>query len=151
MAQTTGPDSLDFLLAQVSRLHHTRAHALLEALGLYRGQPPVLHALWDQDGLTHAELAERLRVTPATMTRMIQRMDKTGFVTRKPDAQDQRVSRAYLTKSGRAIRDKVQQVWQTMEQETFAGLTSSERATLRQYLTTMRDNLLQANGGKSPF
>ena len=45
--------------ARICKLHHTRAHALLEELGLYRGQPPMLRALWEQEGLTHGELAER--------------------------------------------------------------------------------------------
>jgi len=148
MPHAARSESLDFLLAQVARLHHARAHALLEAIGLYRGQPPVLHALWEQEGRTHTELAERLHVRPATMTRMLQRMEKAGFITREPDAEDQRVSRVYLTKAGRAIRAKVQAVWQTMEEESFAGFTRQERATLRQLLLKIRENLIRAGGGK---
>jgi DNA-binding MarR family transcriptional regulator len=132
---------MDYLLAQVCLLHHARAHALLEAIGLYRGQPPVLRALWEQEGLTHTALAERLHVTPATITKMLQRMEKAGFVVRKPDAGDQRISRVYLTEAGRAIRSQVQAVWQTMEQETFAGFTQEECILLRRFLLQMRENL----------
>ena len=85
-------ESPGFLLAQVCRLHHTRAQAMLEALGLYRGQPPVLHFLHEEDGLTHSALAVRLNVTPATVTKMLQRMENAGWVIRRPDAVDQRVS-----------------------------------------------------------
>jgi predicted transcriptional regulator len=67
------PNTLDFLLAEVCHQHHFRTNTLLEAIGLYRGQPPVLFALWDQEGLTHSELAERLQNTPATITKMLQR------------------------------------------------------------------------------
>ena len=74
--------SLGLALANICRLHHARIHILLESVGLYRGQPPLLFALWHQDGQTHSELAERLHVTPATITRMIQRMEKTGFLER---------------------------------------------------------------------
>ncbi|MBE0697355.1 MAG: MarR family transcriptional regulator, partial [Anaerolineaceae bacterium] len=74
------PDSLDYLLANICHLHHTRAHQRLEGLGLYRGQPPVLRALWLQEGLTQTELAEKMKITPATMTKMLQRMEKTGFI-----------------------------------------------------------------------
>lgn len=140
------PESLDFLLAQVCHLHYTRAHALLEAIGLYRGQPPVLRALWEQEGQTHSELARRLRVTPATVTRMIQRMEKAGFVVRREDPDDQRVSRVYLTEAGRAVRADVQAVLQTVDDETFAGFASEERDQLRQYLTRIRANLLHASG-----
>jgi MarR family transcriptional regulator, organic hydroperoxide resistance regulator len=145
------PQKLDFLLAQVSRLHHHRAHELFEELGLYRGQPPVLFALWEQDGLTHGELADKLEITPATVTRMIQRMEKTGFVQRKPDDSDQRVSRVYLTEAGRLIRAKLQSVWDRMEVENFAGFNDEERVVLRSFLQRLRENLLQAVEGKIPL
>ncbi len=151
MSHPPGSEPLDLLLGQVSRLHFTRAHTLLETLGLYRGQPPVLWALWEQEGLTHTELAERLHVTPATMTKMLQRMEKAGFLVRRPDPEDQRVSRVYLTKAGRAIQTKVQSVWRTMETETFAGLSAQERETLRGFLLRIRENLMQATGEDTPF
>ena len=68
MKSLSAPDTLDHLVAQVSRLHHQRAHELFTALGLYRGQPPVLHALWERDGQTGAELGERLLLDSATMS-----------------------------------------------------------------------------------
>ena len=87
------PDTIDFLFVNVCHLHHIRVHQLLEALGLYQGQPMVLQALWEQEGLTQTGLAERINVTPATMTKMLQRMEKTGFIRAEPDPDDQRVSR----------------------------------------------------------
>ena len=151
MPQPAERESLDLLLAQVSHLHYSRAHALLEAIGLYRGQPPVLRALWEHDGLTQTQLAQRLHVTPATMTKMLQRMEKAGFLTRRPDEHDRRVSRVRLTRAGRAIRARVQAVWQAMEQETFAGLTPAERRALRRSLLTLRRNLMDATGDTLPF
>ncbi|HPH97550.1 MAG TPA: MarR family transcriptional regulator [Anaerolineaceae bacterium] len=142
-SQHPEPQTLDFLLAQVSRLHHHRAHELLDGLGLYRGQPPVLFALQERDGLTHGELAARLGVTPATITRMIQRMEKTGFVLRQPDDSDQRISRVFLTEAGRAVFTELQMVWSTMEAESFAGFNDEERIVLRAYLQRIRENLIR--------
>ena len=139
-------DSLDRLLAQVCHLHYHRAHQLLETLGLYRGQPPVLFALWEQEGLTHTELAERLRNTPSTISKMLQRMERAGFIVRQPDTEDQRVSRVYLTEAGRAIRSDVEAVFRTTEAETFAGFTLEERVLLRRFLLQLRDNLRRALG-----
>jgi len=135
------PQTLDGLLAQVARLHHHRAHESLDLLGLYRGQPPVLFALWNQDGLTHCELAEKLEITPATVTRMIQRMEKTGFVQRKPDAGDQRISRVYLTETGRAVHAELQSIRDRMEVDNFAGFSDEERVILRSFLLRIRKNL----------
>lgn len=143
--------SLDFLLAQICKLHYARVHTLLEELGLYRGQPPVLFALWEQEGATHGELAARLHVKPATITKMIKRMEKAGFVERRSDPQDQRVSRVYLTDAGRSIREQVEQVWRTLEEETFEGLSAEERDLLHRSFLQMRENLMRVVGGKPPF
>ncbi len=140
------PETIDFLLAQVSHLHHTRADQLLEALGLYRGQPMVLRVLWEQEGRTHTELAERLQITPATVTKMVQRMEKQGFLRRKPDPNDQRVSRVYLTDAGRAVQNRVEEVFQTLEAETFANLTLEEKLLLRRLFIQIRENLIQVTG-----
>ncbi len=142
--------SIDFLLAQVCRLHRARAHTLLEQLGLYHGQPPLLFALWEQEGLSHTELAERLHIQPATVTKMVQRMEKAGFVERRPDPADQRVSRVHLTEAGHAIRAQVQGVWLRLEDETFAGIAPAERAVLRGFLMQMRENLLRLAGDERP-
>ena len=145
------PESVDYLLAQICRLHHSRAHTLLEEIGLYRGQPHVLRVLWEEEGCTHSELAARLHVQPATITRMIQRMERAGFVERRSDPEDQRVSRVYLTEAGRAVQEDVQQIWHTLEEETFAGLSPGERVLLRRFFVQLRENLMRVTGGKHPF
>jgi DNA-binding MarR family transcriptional regulator len=146
--KTIEPKSLDHLLAQVCRLHHARAYELFDAIGLYRGQPPVLEALWEQDGLTHSELAARLHVRPATITRMIQRMEHAGLLISKSDPDDLRVSRVYLTDAGRDIRSAVAQAFKTSEADTFAGFALEERVLLRRFLLQVRDNLIGVVGEK---
>lgn len=139
-------ETMDFILANICHLHHTRAHQLFEAVGLYRGQPPVLMALWEQEGLTQTGLSERLRITPATVTKMLQRMERTGFIQRQPDPVDQRISRVYLTEAGRAVQSQVEAMWKTMQAETFGGLSADEQVLLRGYLLRIRENLQVATG-----
>jgi len=128
-------EAIGFLLVQICKLHRARAHALLEELGLYQGQPPVLFALWEQEGLTHGELAARLNIQPATMTKMIQRMERAGFIERRADSADERVSRVYLTEAGRAIQTQVKQAWRRLE-VPFSEQTQSPQRFL--YFTTLR-------------
>jgi DNA-binding MarR family transcriptional regulator len=122
-------------------LKHARIHTLLEGLGLYRGQPSVLQALWEQEGLMHTDLARRLQVQPATITKMLQRMERAGFVERRPDPNDQRISRVYLTTAGHAVRADVQQVWRQLEEEAFAGFAPEEQALVRGIFLRICDNL----------
>jgi DNA-binding MarR family transcriptional regulator len=131
MQDSNENETLDFLLAQVSHLHDSRVHQLLEKLGLYRGQPPVLFTLWEKEGVTQTELAIKLRNSPATITKMLQRMEKTGFIVRRPDDVDQRVSRVYLTDAGRSVKADLEEVWATMDRDTFQGFPLEERVSLR--------------------
>jgi DNA-binding MarR family transcriptional regulator len=142
--------SIDALIAQVCRMHYRRAHDLFEELGLYRGQPPLLHELWKCEGRTHGELAERLHVQPATITKMLQRMQEAGFVQRRRDTEDQRVSRVYLTATGREIQERVQQVWRQLEDEALAGFTLEERDLLRRFLVQIRDNFGRVHACSHP-
>ncbi len=146
MSHTEGAESLDFLLGQVCKLHRVRMFTLFEELGLYHGQPPMLFVLWEQDGQTHTELAGRLHIQASTVTKMVQRMEKAGFVERRPDPNDQRVSRVYLTATGHAVREDVNRIWRQLEDETFTGFTPEEQVLLRRFFLQMRENLLRAGG-----
>ncbi len=149
MKEPNEPLTLSQLLPQICRLHHTRAQALFSAIGLHRGQPFLLAVLWAEEGLAHSELAARMHVTPATITKMLQRMEDSGFVHRQPDPDDQRVSRVYLTDHGRVVRQRVADMWQTLENEAFGNLTFEEQETLRELMARVRDNLREANGDSS--
>ena len=148
MSSTEKPESLDFLLAQVCKAHRARMFTLFEELGLYHGQPPMLFALWDRDGQTHTELAGRLHIQASTVTKMVQRMEKAGFIERRNDPDDQRVSRVYLTAAGYAIREDVNRVWRQLEDETFDGFTLEEQVLLRRFFLQMRENLFSVGGDK---
>jgi MarR family transcriptional regulator, organic hydroperoxide resistance regulator len=142
--QTTEPEPLHLLLAQVCKLKHARVQSLLEGLGLHRGQPAMLGALRDREGLTHTELARQLQVQPATITRMVARMERAGFLARRPDEEDQRVSRVYLTEAGRRVQADVQEVWRTLDGEAFGDLTAEEKRELGCLLLQIRDSLSRA-------
>jgi DNA-binding MarR family transcriptional regulator len=136
-------EELGYLLVEVSKLHRAHAHAALEALGLYRGQNFVLTALAEQEGLAQSELAEKLLVRPPTISNSLERMETAGWIERRPDPDDRRVSRVYLTDAGRALQDAVSSLWHDLEAQTFAGLTLEQRDSLWHILLQIRENLAQ--------
>ena len=144
MDETRLSGTLGYLLGRVCKSHYFRARTLLEDLGLYRGQQFVLCALWKEEGITHSELADRLGVHPTTVTNAVKRMERSGFVERRPDPRDERVSRVYLTDAGRGIRGAVERVWAELEEETLDGFSDEERETLARLLDRIRENLEDA-------
>ncbi len=134
-------ESLHALFLQVLRYHFLRYHHLLGRIGLHRGQPLVLALLWEQDGRTQGEIAEKLCLRPATVTVVLRRMEKAGLLERRNDPEDLRVVRVYLTERGRALEKDVKRIHRVLEKECFARFTPEEKALLREFLTRMRDNL----------
>jgi DNA-binding MarR family transcriptional regulator len=101
----------------------------------------VLSHLWEQDGLTPSELAERLGVEPPTITNMLSRMEKAGFLERCRDQRDARCTRVYLTEKGRELREPVESRWEAVQRDAFAGITAEEEALLSGLLGRIHDNL----------
>ena len=132
------PGPLQFL---VSKAHHHLASRVFEQMGLNRGPPPVLFELGFHEGCSQAELADILEVTPATMTNMLRRMGGSGLIIRLPDASDTRISRVYLTDTGKIALDKATHLADQMGEITFAGLTTAELATLTNLLGCIHINL----------
>lgn len=141
MEQGTVQETLAFLLARICRSNHRRVHRRLEELGLYRGQQFLLFALWEKEGRSHSELADKLRVRPATISNAVKRMERAGFVERRPDPGDERVSRVYLTEAGHKVRGAVEGIWSELASKTFAGFSPEERDQLQALLLRVFQNL----------
>lgn len=145
MSQKPFPETIGTLLVQICRAHRNKTQELLSRIDLYPGQEFLLLNLWPKDGLTHTEVAENLCVQPATVTRMLDRLVKSGLVQRRTDVDDQRVSRVYLTEKGQELLQPIEQVWLELEELSFANLTLEERLLLRRILIQVNGNL----GGRS--
>ena len=133
-------DTVGFQLIHAFRVHRRFAEESLRKLGLYAGQEMILFQLWEEEGLTPTHLAQQMVVEPPTMTQMLHRMEHTGFVLRRQDSEDARVSRVYLTEQGRALEQPVRRVWQQLEERTVTGFSTSEKVLLRRLLLQVREN-----------
>jgi DNA-binding MarR family transcriptional regulator len=138
-------ETASFLLAQTCKRLRQQVHHRLDRLGLYGGQQFILFALWQQEGQSHSELAETLHVSPATISNAVKRMEKAGFVQRRPDFTDERISRVFLTEAGRSIRGALEETWCDMEKRAFAGFSKEESSTFRQGLKRVLENLTEKN------
>lgn len=135
------PETIGYALAHVCKLHRQRAGLLLEEVGLHVGQEMMLCVLWERDGMTQTELADALRIQPATVTNALQRMEREGFVERRSDAQDHRRTRVYVTEKGRLIEAAIRAQWHQLEDASFGDLSVEERVLLRRLLWQVYENL----------
>ncbi|WP_443748092.1 MarR family winged helix-turn-helix transcriptional regulator [Asticcacaulis solisilvae] len=82
----------------------------LEPMGLTYPQYLVMLLLWEKDGRSVNELGQPLMLDSGTLTPLLKRMEKAGFVTRARDERDERVTRIFLTEDGRALRARAEAI-----------------------------------------
>jgi DNA-binding MarR family transcriptional regulator len=132
-------EQLCFALYSAS-LAMTKAYKpLLENLGLTYPQYLVLLTLWENDGISLRELAERLHQDSGALTPVVKRLEAEGHVRRERDPNDERNLAILLTESGRALRQQAKRVNAAIA--VACGLDGDEAAKLRQTLRDLRASL----------
>jgi DNA-binding MarR family transcriptional regulator len=110
----------------------------MERIGLYRGQAILLMILSRHDGITHSEIAEKLRISPAAATKVIKRMEQAGYLQRQADPADERVSRIYLQDPGRALIAEIESVFGKLGRAMFEGVPERDLEQVSRPIDTWR-------------
>ena len=134
-------ENVGYLLVQAAKGHRGLVEGAFRGVGLRVGQDMLLSRLWREDGLTQSELVERLGVEPATVSKVLNRMEAAELVTRRRDVRDARSYKVYLTERGRSLREPTSRAWEEVERRMLEGFSPEERALLRNLLARVRENL----------
>jgi DNA-binding MarR family transcriptional regulator len=129
-------------LTQAARSMRTAITRNLGDSGLYAGQDGVILALAEEDGLPAGSLAQKLGVKAPTITRTIGRMEAQGFVERRADADDARLTKVYLTESGRSTVERINVSAQACDTLATRGFSDKEIRTAVRLLKAIDSNLL---------
>lgn len=121
----------------------------LQGAGLRVGQYQLLRLLWENDGLTPRELADRLVVEMPTVTRTVQRLVRDGFVRRQAHPADARSVRIYLSDRGVRVRSRVSAICAAETERALRGFTRAQRAELLSFMTRIADNARHEDGSPS--
>jgi DNA-binding MarR family transcriptional regulator len=119
-----GPVS--YAIFQLARAHRGFAAGLLRELDLHPGQELVLMHLFDRDGQTQSELLASVGLDHSTVSKTLRRMQDAGLLIRQPADHDRRVMVVHLTEKGRAMREPIASMWQTLEATTTRNLTPQQ-------------------------
>ncbi len=133
-------DTLD-IMRRVMHSNMIYMRTKLEELGLYGGQPKVILLLSKENGLTKKELSERFEVAAPTITKMIERMEKNGFVYTQKDEEDKRITRVYIADKGLEVLRDLKTLQERISEVYFEGMTEAEIDMFHNYLERVRDNI----------
>lgn len=115
---------------------------MLAAYNLHAGQELFLQQVLCRGTMTMNELAENLEVTGATVTRMAERLEKNGFLTREKCCNDQRVVKVNLTEKGEEATTHIIDVtWNKLEEQIVKNMNTEERMLLKRLLMQVLENI----------
>jgi DNA-binding MarR family transcriptional regulator len=139
-------DNIGTLMAQVSRLMRRAFDQKARTVGVTRPQWQVLALLSRNQGINQGGLAELLEVEPITLGRMIDRLQDSQMVERRPDPSDRRAWRLHLTPKGEEQIVELRPFADETIEASLEGITPAERALLMAVLDRMRANLSRRTG-----
>jgi DNA-binding MarR family transcriptional regulator len=127
-------DNILWLLKQAFYYSLTTINDAMKVHGVSTAQIGVLRQLANEPGLSGAELARRLLISPQGVQLALTALERRGLVERKQDPQHARILQAYLTGEGRNVAETVVSDAIDAHQDVFGVLTDEEQKTLRDLL-----------------
>jgi MarR family transcriptional regulator for hemolysin len=128
-------------LHDVARMLRTFADQRARDLQMTRAQWAVLVKLQRCEGVNQAVLADALDLAPITLARLVDKLNASGLVERRDDANDRRANRLYLTEKAGPLLERLGALGEDLMGRALAGLDAQTLATLRQGLERIKHNL----------
>ena len=100
----------------------------------------VLSSLWDTDGIKFKELASKLSMDGATLTGILDRLERQGFLKREDDPEDRRSVLIFLADKANMHRYEFRRLAETLDKEIRDQFSSEDFATLMRILDQIGNN-----------
>ena len=118
----------------------------LEDLAGARGR--VIFALWNEDNIPIKILVEKTSLDKATLTGIIDRLERDGYVKRIPSPDDKRATLISRTGKDEIFKSKIPTVSAQQNKLFYKGFSTSEIKEFEEYLKRILQNCKEAEGQK---
>lgn len=137
-------NSIAFEVMHIYRRMLQRGSQAMERMNIGVGQVPILKLLGENGTMTQRQIAEEIRVTPATICGTMKRMEKAGLIRRQSNARDGRVTCISLTDEGRTRMTEAKDAIDRSHSEMLSGFSDEELQMLHDFVKRMGENLSRA-------
>lgn len=118
----------------------------MEDLAGARGR--VIFALWNEDNIPIKKLVEKTSLDKATLTGIIDRLERDGYVKRIPNPDDKRVTLISRTGKDEIFKSKIPEVSKEQNKLFYKGFSTSEIKEFENYLKRILQNCKEAEAGE---
>lgn len=133
-----------FLISRIKQTGTRIFDRLLAESGIdaFNGaQGRILYVLWQKDEISISSLAAQTSLANTTLTAMLDRMEATGLIVRKPDPKDRRNRLIALTEKARSLQEDYTKISEQMNEMYYIGFSEEEIMQFESYLLRILTNL----------
>jgi len=134
-------EGLGFVVHDVARMMRWEFDRRAADIKLTRSQWSVLAHLLRSDGIQQKELAEQMEIRAITLTGLLDRMEREGWVERRADPVDRRAKRIFLTEKVAPVTKELRSLAREVRKTALQGFSDAEQQTLMSLLLRVRGNL----------
>lgn len=137
-----------FLIAKVHQLSQRIFAKILRKANVSELNPAqgrIMFVLWREDNISIHELSKRTLLSKSTLTSMLDRLEKSGFIKRVPSKSDRRKILIQLISKDESFQTKYINVSKDMTRVYYNNFTEQEINEFEKYLERILNNLLEYN------
>ena len=140
------PRSVGFLISQLGFFSSRGFIEALEPVGIGPKEFLLMRFVDSAQGQSQQALAERLGVPPSRMVALVDHLEDSGLLERRPDPEDRRVRGLYLTRKGRGALERAAKIAIEHETRLCAGIDREEREQLIDLLQKLQASQTHLKG-----
>lgn len=135
-------DSLGYIINRTAMRLKLELHRAFKTNGydVTPEQWAILNRLWEQEGLSQVELADRTFKDKPNVTRMLDVLEKKNLIFRQRDQNDRRAFKVYLTEAGQQLKEKLIPLAATVLERGQKNLTIEDIEYLREKLNVIHNS-----------
>lgn len=134
-------------LSIISRIKEGANRFIIEQLnqngieGFVPSHGDILVVLYKSDKITMKEIADKIHRTKATVTVLVDKLEKLGFIKREKSNEDNRITYITLTKKGLEFKPVFEQISQNLNAMLYKNFSKEEAKILDELLNKMKKNM----------
>lgn len=133
-------------ISLISKIRERVNHLILAEMskygieGLVTSHGDIIYALFNESRLTMAEIAEKIDRDKSTVTALVDKLVRIGYVTKERDTEDTRVVYVNLTQKGNELRPIFEVISSEILEVFYRDISENEKEELTRILNKIYNN-----------
>lgn len=133
--------TFNILLNRLARAQQERLRPFMETIPLSIGQPKVLRYLYNKTSCVQVDIANYYNIKPATVSRLLDGLEKDGLVSRSQIADNRRAIAITITPKGKKAYEQWTEYCKNVVDETLEGFSEEEKKQFASFMKRAYANL----------